>query len=216
MRKSKKSKVPTIVVGTEGVEGHEEAPVAEPSVRDSQTLEGFHNRTAVSGVAKSHVRDHYSVHQKVLMRIPLLVETPNTHQEEGYTPVFGEFFNFGLRLAASPFVDSLLSSIGCAAGQLGPFTCTTFTAFQATEAAYTMALQWAESARVAEAFEREKSSLGEKMRRMREERNSALAEKDKLTQKYDSPSLSRRVEVQPYCHRTKAHLGVRGRQSRLS
>ncbi|GAA0161664.1 hypothetical protein LIER_17925 [Lithospermum erythrorhizon] len=102
-RKSKKSKVSTIVEGTEGVEGHEEAPVAEPGVRDFQTLEGFCNRTTVSVVAKSHLyhlRDHYSVHQKVLMRIPL---------------------KYGLRLTTSPFVDPLLSSIGREPGQLGPF-----------------------------------------------------------------------------------------------
>ncbi|GAA0145014.1 hypothetical protein LIER_05309 [Lithospermum erythrorhizon] len=87
-RKSKKSKVSTIVEGTEGVEGHEEAPVAELGVKDSQTLEGFRNRTVVSVVAKSHIRhlrDHYSIHQKVLMRIPLPGETSDTPQEEGYT-----------------------------------------------------------------------------------------------------------------------------------
>ncbi|GAA0142581.1 hypothetical protein LIER_03445 [Lithospermum erythrorhizon] len=49
-RKSKKSKVSTIVEGTEGVEGHEEAPVAELGVKDSQTLEGFRNRTVLQSL----------------------------------------------------------------------------------------------------------------------------------------------------------------------
>ncbi|GAA0158486.1 hypothetical protein LIER_15496 [Lithospermum erythrorhizon] len=123
-RKGKKSKVPTIVEGTEGVEGHDEAPIAEPGLRDSQILEGFHNRTSVSVVAKIHLHhlcDYYSVHQKVLMRIPLPGETPDMPQEEGCTPVFWEFFNYGLRLTASPFVDSLISSIARAPSQLGLF-----------------------------------------------------------------------------------------------
>ncbi|GAA0168034.1 hypothetical protein LIER_22846 [Lithospermum erythrorhizon] len=50
---------------------------------------------------------------------------------------------------------------------------------QATEAPYAMSLQWAESARVNEEFEREKSSIGESIRRIREEKDSALAGKEK-------------------------------------
>ncbi|GAA0141279.1 hypothetical protein LIER_02457 [Lithospermum erythrorhizon] len=112
---SKRRKVFTIV------EGHEEASVVQPGVRDSQTLEGVHNRTTVSVVVKRHLHylsDHYSVHQKVLMRIPFPGETPDTPQEEGYTPVFWEFFTYGVRLKASPFLNSLLSSIGRAPVQL--------------------------------------------------------------------------------------------------
>ncbi|GAA0141281.1 hypothetical protein LIER_02458 [Lithospermum erythrorhizon] len=59
-------------------------------------------------------------------------------------------------------------------------------AMKATEAAYAMSLKWAKSARIAEEFEHEKSSLGEEMRMMRDERDSPLAEKDKLTQKYET------------------------------
>ncbi|GAA0168732.1 hypothetical protein LIER_23384 [Lithospermum erythrorhizon] len=50
---------------------------------------------------------------------------------------------------------------------------------KATEAAFGMSLQWAEFVRITEEFEQEKSSIGEFMRRIREERESALAEKEK-------------------------------------
>ncbi|GAA0140219.1 hypothetical protein LIER_01607 [Lithospermum erythrorhizon] len=39
---------------------------------------------------------------------------------------------------------------------------------------------WAESARVTEEFEQEKSSMGESMRKIREERDSAFAKKEKV------------------------------------
>ncbi|GAA0175902.1 hypothetical protein LIER_28994 [Lithospermum erythrorhizon] len=55
----------------------------------------------------------------------------------------------------------------------------------ATEAAYAMSLQWAEVARVTEEFELEKSSFGESLRLMRDERDSAFDEKEKATQKYN-------------------------------
>ncbi|GAA0183166.1 hypothetical protein LIER_30630 [Lithospermum erythrorhizon] len=64
------------------------------------------------------------------MRIPLAGETPDTPLEEAYTPVFLEFFNYGLRLRASPFVNSLISAIGRAFGQLGPFAWVVVTTFQ--------------------------------------------------------------------------------------
>ncbi|GAA0142645.1 hypothetical protein LIER_03492 [Lithospermum erythrorhizon] len=56
---------------------------------------------------------------------------------------------------------------------------------RATEAAYVMSLQWAESARVNEEFEQEKSSIGESIRRIREERDSALAGKEKALKRCD-------------------------------
>ncbi|GAA0159263.1 hypothetical protein LIER_16084 [Lithospermum erythrorhizon] len=83
-RKSKKTKVPTI---TEGAEGAEEAHVAEPGVKESQTLEGFRRNTAESIIEKGHLRhlrDHYSIHQKVLIRMPFEGETPAAPQGEGY------------------------------------------------------------------------------------------------------------------------------------
>ncbi|GAA0145977.1 hypothetical protein LIER_06036 [Lithospermum erythrorhizon] len=67
-RKPKKPKVPTVV---EGAQGDKEAPAAEPGVKESQTLEGFRRNTAESIIAKGHLRHlrgHYSIHQKVLMR----------------------------------------------------------------------------------------------------------------------------------------------------
>ncbi|GAA0145978.1 hypothetical protein LIER_06037 [Lithospermum erythrorhizon] len=57
---------------------------------------------------------------------------------------------------------------------------------RATETAYAMSLQWAESERVAREFELVKSSVGEEMRKVREERDLALAEKDKITRKYET------------------------------
>ncbi|GAA0159973.1 hypothetical protein LIER_16631 [Lithospermum erythrorhizon] len=77
-------------------------------------------------VAKAHLRhlrEHYSISPKVQMRALLEGETV-------YSPVFWEFFNYGLRLRASPFVNSLLSTIGRAPGQLGHFSWATVTAFQ--------------------------------------------------------------------------------------
>ncbi|GAA0151847.1 hypothetical protein LIER_10475 [Lithospermum erythrorhizon] len=62
-RNSKKVKVLTISEG----------------VRDSQTLEGFRRRTATSVIAKGHLlhlRDHYSIHPKVLMKIPREARLP--------------------------------------------------------------------------------------------------------------------------------------------
>ncbi|GAA0172312.1 hypothetical protein LIER_41316 [Lithospermum erythrorhizon] len=111
-RKPKKSKTSQITAGVEGVEG---APINDPRVKDSQTLEGFRSRTMKSVVAKRHLRhfrDHYSINPKVQMRVPLEGEPVDFPLEEGYTPVFWELFNYGLRLRASPFVNSLLSVIG--------------------------------------------------------------------------------------------------------
>ncbi|GAA0156536.1 hypothetical protein LIER_43365 [Lithospermum erythrorhizon] len=48
-----------------------------------------------------------------------------------------------------------------------------------------MSLQWDESARINEEFEQEKSSIGESIRRIREGRDSALAEKEKAILKCD-------------------------------
>ncbi|GAA0169577.1 hypothetical protein LIER_24028 [Lithospermum erythrorhizon] len=57
---------------------------------------------------------------------------------------------------------------------------------EATEAAYAMSLQWAELARITGEFEHEKSSFGKEMRKVREERDSALAEKDRTARKYET------------------------------
>ncbi|GAA0140989.1 hypothetical protein LIER_02233 [Lithospermum erythrorhizon] len=83
-----------------GVEGEEEEPVAEPRVKDSQTLEGFRRKMAESIILKGHLRhlrNHYHIHSDVLMRIPLANETPDL-PEDSYTPIFWEFFNYSLRL----------------------------------------------------------------------------------------------------------------------
>ncbi|GAA0148928.1 hypothetical protein LIER_08236 [Lithospermum erythrorhizon] len=74
-----------------------------------------------SVVVKCHLRDHYSISPKVQMWVPPEGETVDVPLEEGYTLVFWELFNYGMRLRASPFVNSLLSAIGRAPGQLGPF-----------------------------------------------------------------------------------------------
>ncbi|GAA0166635.1 hypothetical protein LIER_21747 [Lithospermum erythrorhizon] len=114
-------------------EGTEGTSVSEPGVKDSQTFEGFRKRTMNSLVAKGHLRhlrEHYSISPKVQMRVPLEGESVDVPLEEGYTPVFWEFFNYGMRLRASPFFDSLLCTIGCAPGQLGPFAWATVMAFQ--------------------------------------------------------------------------------------
>ncbi|GAA0148369.1 hypothetical protein LIER_07833 [Lithospermum erythrorhizon] len=81
---SKKSKAP---IDDEGVENEEEEPVAEPGVRDSQTLKGFRRKTAGSVVLKGHLRNYYHIHSDVLIRVPLANETPNL-PEDGYTPAF--------------------------------------------------------------------------------------------------------------------------------
>ncbi|GAA0158976.1 hypothetical protein LIER_15868 [Lithospermum erythrorhizon] len=73
-RKAKRLKVSPFTEGVEGAESTEGAPINDPGVRDSQTLEGFRSRTTNSMVAKSHLRhlhDHYSIYLKVIMRTPL-------------------------------------------------------------------------------------------------------------------------------------------------
>ncbi|GAA0165451.1 hypothetical protein LIER_20852 [Lithospermum erythrorhizon] len=80
-------------------------------------------------VVKGLLREHYSISLKVHMWVPLEGETFNAPLEEGYTPVFWEFFNNGMRLRASSFVNSLFSAIGRAPDQLGPFAWATVTAF---------------------------------------------------------------------------------------
>ncbi|GAA0158125.1 hypothetical protein LIER_15230 [Lithospermum erythrorhizon] len=52
----------------------------------------------------------------------------------------------------------------------------------ASEAAYAMFLQWSEAEKDKEEFERQKSSFGESLRMMREERDLALVEKEKVAQ----------------------------------
>ncbi|GAA0154370.1 hypothetical protein LIER_12368 [Lithospermum erythrorhizon] len=87
-------------------------PVNEPGVKTSQTLEGFRSRTKKSMVAKGHLRhlrEHYSISPKVRMRVPMEGETVDAPLEEGYTPVFWEFFNYGMRLRASPFFPVISS-----------------------------------------------------------------------------------------------------------
>ncbi|GAA0176424.1 hypothetical protein LIER_29420 [Lithospermum erythrorhizon] len=76
-----------------------------------------------------HLRKYYRIHPDVLMRAPLANETPDL-LEDGYTPMFWEFFNYGLRLPALAFVNLVLTTIGSAPGQMGPFAWTTLTAFQ--------------------------------------------------------------------------------------
>ncbi|GAA0139628.1 hypothetical protein LIER_01134 [Lithospermum erythrorhizon] len=115
-----------------GVEGEDEELIVKPGVRDSQTLEGFRRKTTRSVILKghlSHLCNHYNIHKDILMRIPLTGETHDL-LEDGYTPMFLEFFNYRLRLQASTFVNSVLSSIDRAPGQLGPFAWVTLMAFQ--------------------------------------------------------------------------------------
>ncbi|GAA0175722.1 hypothetical protein LIER_41964 [Lithospermum erythrorhizon] len=50
--------------------------------------------------------------------------------EKGYTPFFLEFFNYGLRLPATAFVNSVSAAIDRAPGQLGPFAWGTLKTFQ--------------------------------------------------------------------------------------
>ncbi|GAA0146988.1 hypothetical protein LIER_06800 [Lithospermum erythrorhizon] len=76
-----------------------------------------------------HLRNHYHIHSDVLMRVTLADETPDL-PKDGYTHVFWEFFNYGLRLRASAFLNSVLSSIGRAPGQIGPIVWANLTAFQ--------------------------------------------------------------------------------------
>ncbi|GAA0138987.1 hypothetical protein LIER_00623 [Lithospermum erythrorhizon] len=63
------------------------------------------------------------------MKAPLANKTPDL-PEDGYTPVFWDFFNYGLRLPASAFVNSVLTTIGRAPDQMGPFAWETLTPFQ--------------------------------------------------------------------------------------
>ncbi|GAA0153745.1 hypothetical protein LIER_11911 [Lithospermum erythrorhizon] len=60
------------------------------------------------------------------------------------------------------------------------------------------AIQWAESSRINEEFEQEKSSIRESIRRIREERYSALAEKEKARLRCDD--LLRRQEKLVFDH----------------
>ncbi|GAA0147735.1 hypothetical protein LIER_07363 [Lithospermum erythrorhizon] len=113
------------------VEGEDEEHVVELGVKDSQTLEGFRKKTAGSVILKGHLchfHNHYNIHKDVLMRAPLADETLNL-PEDGYTPGFWEFFNYGLRLRASAFVNSVLFAIGHDPGQMGPFAWATLMAF---------------------------------------------------------------------------------------
>ncbi|GAA0152477.1 hypothetical protein LIER_10950 [Lithospermum erythrorhizon] len=74
------------------------AAEVEGSSKESQTLEGFCRNMAETIIAKGHLRhlrDHYSIHQKVLMRTPFEGETPNAPQGEGYTPSSGSFLIMG-------------------------------------------------------------------------------------------------------------------------
>ncbi|GAA0160797.1 hypothetical protein LIER_17270 [Lithospermum erythrorhizon] len=129
-RKPKRSKKDESAYPVEGAKG---AMVNDPGVKDSQTLEGFRSRTMNSAVAKGHLRhlkEHYSISPEVQMRIPLEGEVVDALMQEGFTPVFWEFFNYGMRLRASPFVISRLTALGRAPGQLGPFAWATVTTFQ--------------------------------------------------------------------------------------
>ncbi|GAA0184877.1 hypothetical protein LIER_32165 [Lithospermum erythrorhizon] len=131
LKKSSKKAI-VLAFADEGNETEEVRP-NDPEVKESQKLDGFLRKTTGSIVAKGHLRhlrNHYSIHQKVLMRIPLEGEMPDRPQKEGYTPVFWEFFNYSIRLQASSLINTLLSSIDRAPGQLGPFAWATLTTFQ--------------------------------------------------------------------------------------
>ncbi|GAA0167520.1 hypothetical protein LIER_22438 [Lithospermum erythrorhizon] len=87
--------------------------------------DGFKKVTVISVVDTGHlrhIRDHYRIEVVVKTRIPLARETidnplVNTTanngdpMEKGYTPVCSEFMNYGLRLPASAFVNSILTAI---------------------------------------------------------------------------------------------------------
>ncbi|GAA0158591.1 hypothetical protein LIER_15569 [Lithospermum erythrorhizon] len=166
-RKPKKSKIPQVTAKIEGVEG---ASVNDPGVKDSETLKGFRTRTTKSVVAEVHLRylrDPYFMHQKV----------SHQTQSEEY-PGKAEF---------QMLVDGFPKSL-----PLKTFCDPNVALKRVTESAYAMSLQWAESARINEEFEQEKSSKGESIRRIREERDSALAKKEKAMLKCDD--LLRRHE----------------------
>ncbi|GAA0176493.1 hypothetical protein LIER_29474 [Lithospermum erythrorhizon] len=65
-------------------------------------------KSAIARGYLRHLREHYSISLEVQMRVPLEGETVDAPLEEGFTPIFWEFLNYGLRLRASPFVNSLL------------------------------------------------------------------------------------------------------------
>ncbi|GAA0146936.1 hypothetical protein LIER_06763 [Lithospermum erythrorhizon] len=104
----------------------------------------LHAVTATSAVASGHLRhicEHYRIETGVKTRIPLAHETidaplvnPAANKgdpiEKGYTPICWEFLNYGLRLPASSFVNSVLTAIDCTPSQLGPFSWATLTTFQ--------------------------------------------------------------------------------------
>ncbi|GAA0160654.1 hypothetical protein LIER_17161 [Lithospermum erythrorhizon] len=121
-----------------------EAPPKKKGTRVSLTLEGFRKVTMTSAVASGHlrhIREHYKIEAKVKTRIHLVDETidnpmvnPDVTKgdpmENGYTPLCWEFLNYGLRLPASTFVNSVLAAIDRAPSQLGPFAWETLIAFQ--------------------------------------------------------------------------------------
>ncbi|GAA0156737.1 hypothetical protein LIER_38334 [Lithospermum erythrorhizon] len=132
-KKPKASKAAEMVEPAEEGEGGKVGPTNEPGVKDSQTFEVFRSRTMKSTILRPHfrfIRDRYSIDQSMSMGVPFDDETVDNPQEEGFTPIFWEFMNYGLRLRASPFVNSFLNAIRRAPGQLGPFAWAAVTAFQ--------------------------------------------------------------------------------------
>ncbi|GAA0157003.1 hypothetical protein LIER_38386 [Lithospermum erythrorhizon] len=141
-RKRPTDKRPSKKAATPAADGKEATKKKGAMV--SQTLEGFRKVIVTNAVATGHlrhIRDHYGVEIVVKVKIPLAGETIDAPlvdptagrgdpMVEGYTPICWEFMNYGIRLPASTFINSVLTAIDRAPGQLGPFAWASLTAFQ--------------------------------------------------------------------------------------